>query len=112
MKRVAFPPLNYFDTFLKNPLTVYVGPFLEPLFCPIDLYLLYGYHTVLLAVTLYLCDIVIYNKKYIILAQHSYNPSNYLSVESDKGVFCYFDEVIFGILLNYLKVRTSHQRNQ
>jgi len=67
---------------------------------------------VLLTVTLYLGDIMIYSKKYIILARHSYNPSNYLSVESDKGVFCYFDEVIFGILLTYLKVRTGHQRNQ
>lgn len=46
------------------------------------------------------------------LAHSSPNPWNFLSVEKDKGFFCYVNEVAFGMPLGQLRMGAGHQRNQ
>ena len=61
------------------------------------------------------CDIVTYNKKYIFsllpffLAHSSENPWNFLSDESNKGVLCYVNKMIF---VTHLRMGAGCQENQ
>ena len=58
------------------------------------------------------CDVVIYNKKYILgfhlhSWQSSENAWNFLNIESNQGIFCYVNEVAFGKPLGHLRMETG-----